>query len=250
MGVEEVSGLAGSGLVLRNNGKRPRGRRERRLHLRHHLAGRSGLRGHRRRPAERAVPDLHRREQHQDVGSADITTVTVSCVTNPLPRYTIGGGFMTGLSGTGLVLRNNGGDDLAVASSGTFTFATSLTSGSGYAVTIASQPSGQTCSVSNGSGTVSGANVTSVSVTCVTNPPPRFTIGGTVTGLTGTGLVLRNNGGDDLAVALLAGRSPSPPRSPAAAATRSASPASPGARPAPCRTARGRCPAPTSPTSP
>ncbi len=134
------------------------------------------------------------------VGSADVTTVTVSCVTNPLPRYTIGG-TVTGLSGTGLVLRNNGGDDLAVAASGTFAFATSLISGSAYAVTVASQPSGQTCSVSGGSGTVNGANVTSVSVTCVTNPPPRFTIGGTVTGLTGSGLVLRNNSGDDLAVA-------------------------------------------------
>ncbi|MGZ6034932.1 MAG: beta strand repeat-containing protein, partial [Myxococcaceae bacterium] len=133
------------------------------------------------------------------VGSTDVTTVAVTCVTNPLPRYTIGG-TVTGLSGTGLVLRDNGGDDLAVTSSGTFTFATSLASGSAYAVTVASQPSGQTCTVSNGSGTVASANVTSVSVSCITNPPPRYTVGGAVSGLTGTGLVLRNNGGDDLAI--------------------------------------------------
>ncbi len=80
-------------------------------------------------------------------------------------------------AGAGLVLRNNGGDDLAVSANGAFTFATSLTSGSTYAVTVATQPSGQTCSVSNGSGTVAGANVTTVAVACVTNPPPRFTVG-------------------------------------------------------------------------
>ena len=131
------------------------------------------------------------------VAGANVTSVSVSCVAN---RYTIGG-TVSGLTGPGLVLRNNGGDDLAVTSNGTFTFATPLACGNPYAVSVASQPSGQTCTVSNGSGTVAGANVTNVSVTCVTNPPPTYTIGGTVTGLTGTGLVLRNNGGDDLAVA-------------------------------------------------
>ncbi len=77
---------------------------------------------------------------------------------------------MSGLAGAGLVLRNNGGDDLAVASNGAFTFATSLTSGSTYSVTVATQPSGQTCSVSNGSGTVAGANVTNVAVACCHQP--------------------------------------------------------------------------------
>ena len=134
------------------------------------------------------------------VAAANVTTVTVSCVTNPVPRYTIGG-TVSGLAGTGLVLRNNAGDDLPVASSGTFTFATTLTTGSPYAVTVRTQPPGQTCTVSSGSGTVGTANVTSVAVSCTTNPPPTYTIGGTVSGLTGTGLVLRNNGGDDLSVA-------------------------------------------------
>src|SRR5215831_20631647 len=39
-------------------------------------------------------------------------------------KYTIGG-TVTGLSGTGLVLQDNGGDNLAVSASGPFTFATS-----------------------------------------------------------------------------------------------------------------------------
>ena len=133
------------------------------------------------------------------IGSANVTSVAVSCVTNPPPRYTIGG-TVNGLSGAGLVLRNNGADDLAVTANGSFTFATALTSGSTYSVTVRTQPSGQTCTVSSGSGTVANANVTGVTVSCITNPPPRYTIGGTVSGLTGTGLVLRNNGADDLAV--------------------------------------------------
>ncbi|RPH68183.1 MAG: hypothetical protein EHM78_19715, partial [Myxococcaceae bacterium] len=133
------------------------------------------------------------------VANADVTDVLVTCVTNPVPRYTVGGA-VSGLAGPGLVLRNNGGDDLSVSTNGTFTFATPLTSGSGYSVTVRTQPSGQTCTVTGGSGTVGNANVTSVGVSCVTNPPPRYTIGGTVNGLVGAGLVLRNNGGDDLAV--------------------------------------------------
>ena len=133
------------------------------------------------------------------VGTANVTSVAVTCVTNPVPRYTVGG-TASGLAGPGLVLRNNGGDDLAVTSDGPFTFATSLTSGSPYAVTVFSQPSGQTCSVSGGSGTIGNANVTTVAVSCVTNPPPRYTVGGTVSGLAGSGLVLRNNGADGLAI--------------------------------------------------
>src|SRR6185295_15840463 len=133
------------------------------------------------------------------VGTANVTSVAVTCVTNPAPRYTVGGSA-SGLNGPGLVVRNNGGDDLAVTSSGPFTFATSLTSGSGYSVTVFSQPSGQTCTVSGGSGTIGNANVTSVAVSCATNPPPRYTVGGTVSGLTGSGLVLRNNGADNLPI--------------------------------------------------
>jgi hypothetical protein len=133
------------------------------------------------------------------VGDAGVTSVVVTCVTNPVPRYTVGG-TAVGLAGPGLVLRNNGGDDLAVTSDGPFTFATPLTSGSSFAVSVFGQPAGQTCTVSGGSGTVGNANVTSVAVSCVTNPPPRYSIGGTVSGLTGSGLVLRNNGTDGLSV--------------------------------------------------
>jgi hypothetical protein len=112
--------------------------------------------------------------------------------------FTIGGA-VSGLSGSGLVLRNNGGDDLAICADGSFIFANALTDGSDYAVTVLTQPTDLSgiCSVSNGSGTVAGADVTDVEVTCVTDT---FTVGGTVSGLSGSGLVLQNNGGDDLAI--------------------------------------------------
>ena len=75
-----------------------------------------------------------------------------------------------GLSGTGLVLQNNGGDDLAIAADGLHAFSTLLADGSAYDVTVATQPTDppQTCTVTNGSGTIAEASVT-VDVTCATN---------------------------------------------------------------------------------
>jgi trimeric autotransporter adhesin len=114
------------------------------------------------------------------------------------PKVTIGG-TVTGLSGSGLVLQNNGGDDLAVTANGTFTFKTSIDGGSPYNITVRTQPTApsQTCSIANAAGTATAA-VTNIAVTCSTGS---FSVGGTVSGLSGSGLVLRNNGGDDLPIA-------------------------------------------------
>jgi trimeric autotransporter adhesin len=114
------------------------------------------------------------------------------------PHRTIGGS-VSGLVGTGLVLQDNGADNLTVSADGAFQFATSLANGAAYAVTVKTQPSSptQNCVVTAGTGMVSGADVTSVVVTCKTNG---YTVGGTVTGLSGTGLVLQDNGGDDLPI--------------------------------------------------
>ena len=112
------------------------------------------------------------------------------------PHYTIGG-TIAGLSGSGLVLLDNGGNNFTVSASATsFTFTTEIANGSAYSVTVSSQPSNpsQTCSVSSGSGAVTNANVTSVVVTCI----PDYTVGGTIAGLSGSGLVLLDNGGNDL----------------------------------------------------
>ena len=59
--------------------------------------------------------------------------------------------------------------DLPISVNGSFTFATALIDGTGYAVTVKTQPADpiQICSITNGSGTVAGVDVTNVSVICV-----------------------------------------------------------------------------------
>ncbi len=87
---------------------------------------------------------------------------------NPAGGYTIGG-TVSGLSGSGLVLQDNGGDSKTITANGAFTFATPLSFGAMYSVTVKTEPSSpaQTCTVTNGSGTMGYANVTGVTVTCV-----------------------------------------------------------------------------------
>ena len=109
--------------------------------------------------------------------------------------YTVGG-TIAGLTGTA-VLENNAGNDLSTSTNGAFTFSTPLAQGSAYNVTVKTNPSGQVCTVTNPSGTIATANVTNVSITCVTTVVPTYTVGGTIAGLTGTA-VLENNAGNDL----------------------------------------------------
>lgn len=82
-------------------------------------------------------------------------------------EYTIGG-TVSGLTDR-VVLQNNGTDNETLIGNGAFTFSTALTEGSAYAVTVFTQPTGQTCTVSNSSGAVDNANVTNVAVVCVSN---------------------------------------------------------------------------------
>lgn len=116
----------------------------------------------------------------------------------PIPTYSIGG-LVTGLAGTGLVLENNGGDDLAVDQAGPFTFATELLEGDDYDVSVLTQPTEpwQTCTVSKGAGPVGTADVIDVQVDCTTDT---HTVTVDVFGVYGTGLVLENNGADDLPI--------------------------------------------------
>lgn len=115
----------------------------------------------------------------------------------PAPTTFSVGGTVDGLNGT-VVLKNNATDELSISTDGDFTFGTKLDDGDSYSVIISSNPTGQTCSLTNGSGSISGADVTDVTVTCTDGT---YSVGGTVTGLTGSGLVLKNNGTDDLSVA-------------------------------------------------
>jgi hypothetical protein len=102
--------------------------------------------------------------------------------------YTIGGGI-SGLTTQGLVLVN--GSDSVSPNPGdlSFVFQNAVAAGTAYSVTIQLQPDGLTCSVSNGSGTVGNASVSNISIACV---PTAYSIGGTISGLTASGLVLAN----------------------------------------------------------
>jgi hypothetical protein len=134
------------------------------------------------------------------MGNATNAGVAISCSTS---TFTLGGSI-SGLSSSGLVL-SAGGQFLAVSSGATtFTMANPFAFGSGYTVAVQTQPSGNFCSVSSATGTVTSA-VTSVIVNCSL---PSYSIGGSVTGFTvGTGLVLAA-GGQTVSIAPTAAATP------------------------------------------
>jgi hypothetical protein len=133
--------------------------------------------------------------------TANVTNIQVTCGT----VYFVGGN-VNGLAGLGMVLENNGGDDLKINGLGTvpFTFATPLSVGSSYTVTIKTAPTtpGQTCTINNGTGTVNGP-VTNVDIVC---PQPKYSISGTLIGLVdapgppANSVEIKDNAGDDFLV--------------------------------------------------
>jgi hypothetical protein len=117
--------------------------------------------------------------------TANVNNVVVTCSDRAYPI----GGTLHGLNGAGLVLAN-GTDKLSVPSGATsFKMPTPVAYTSSYAITVAMQPRGLSCSVQNGAGTMGSAAVNAVAVTCSDQP---YTLGGTVSGLTVAGLVLAN----------------------------------------------------------
>ncbi len=121
--------------------------------------------------------------------ASNVVSVVIACSDQ---SYTVGG-TISGFSSSGLVLVN-GGDTLAVQpGASSFTMPAPVAFTSAYAVTVQTQPTGLTCSVSNGTGTMGSAAVTNIALTCSANT---YTVGGTISGLTASGLVLLDNGGD------------------------------------------------------
>jgi hypothetical protein len=113
------------------------------------------------------------------IGSADVTSILVTCTTPPPPppaTHSIRG-TLVGLTGTGLVLRLGAEQVSLTAGATSFAFPTALVEGSPYSVEITGQPSGQTCTPSSSSGVIGQTDVTSVVITCVTPPPPPPTTG-------------------------------------------------------------------------
>jgi Peptidase M30 len=116
-------------------------------------------------------------------GASGLAASSVVSV-GPLSLYKIGG-TISGL-GTGktISLQNTvSGETQNYGGDGSFAFSNLADYASSYAVVVAQQPVGQTCTVATGTGSNVTANVASVAVTCTVNT---YTIGGSVLGL-GTG---------------------------------------------------------------
>ena len=104
-------------------------------------------------------------------GDGSYDTNDSNCIV--ITSYSIGGN-VSGLSASGLALQNNGTDTLTITTNGSFVLTTELEDGNAYAVTVSAQPTDQTCSITNASGTIAAANVSNVAVNCTDNPPPTF----------------------------------------------------------------------------
>ena len=84
---------------------------------------------------------------------------------------------------------------LGITTDGTYSFG-SFSSGTSYNITVRQQPVSQTCTVTEGEGTLSAT--TTVVVTCSSES---YTVSGTVVGLySGQSVTLQNNSGDNLTV--------------------------------------------------
>lgn len=89
----------------------------------------------------------------------------LSSCSDSSPTYPVGGN-VSGLSTTGLVVAN-GSDTVQVTQNATsFMFSKRVAAGAAYAVTIQSQPAGQTCMVGHGTGTVTSVAINDVSIVC------------------------------------------------------------------------------------
>ncbi|XLZ69214.1 hypothetical protein ABT364_22170 [Massilia sp. SR12] len=96
---------------------------------------------------------------------------------------------VTGLDRTGLVLLNNGGDELVVTGSGTATFKTLMEPDAAFNVSVKTTPPGTECKLANNTGKI---NYYSYQQTVVTCTPFTYELGGEVSNLSTSGLVLAN----------------------------------------------------------
>lgn len=90
------------------------------------------------------------------------------------------GGTVSGLaSGATLALSDGRATALSVSANGAFVFDAVVPDKASYSVAVVAQPTGQTCSVNNGTGIVAGSDVNNVLVSCANN----VLLSGTVSGL-------------------------------------------------------------------
>lgn len=112
-----------------------------------------------------------------DLGN--VTNISVTCVPD---GFTVGGSITGLAAGRELVLGNGSEDELSIAMNGLFTFLVGLANGAEYDARIITQPHDQHCVLSNGTGTITGIDVTGLLVACRST----YSLSGTITGLTGS----------------------------------------------------------------
>lgn len=130
--------------------------------------------------------------------TTSVAGIVVTC--SPAAYYTVGG-TLSGLnSGAQITLGsfdavNDVSDNLNLTANGSFIFPAIRGIVEGYGVSIITQPIGQVCTVTNGSGYPLAGDVTAILVTCLDT----YSVGGTLSGLnSGAQVTLENNGGDSL----------------------------------------------------
>ncbi|OZB75455.1 MAG: hypothetical protein B7X37_02270 [Halothiobacillus sp. 14-55-98] len=125
------------------------------------------------------------------------TTPTPSTPTPPTATHTVSAAISGLATGASITLRNNTSDTLTESADGTYPFSQAIAEGATYNVVVQAQPTGQTCTVANGSGTMGTSDVTAT-ISCTNAPATAtHTVGGSLTGLP-TNTVLKvdlNNSG-------------------------------------------------------
>ena len=124
-----------------------------------------------------------------NVTGANVSNVSVNCSNT----YTVSG-TVIGLTSSSLVLRMNASSLVVTGGAATFRFATGLSTGAAYAITVGIQPAGYSCSVTNGVGVINAVNIDNVKINCVAT----YTVSGVIKGLTASGLVLKLNNASSL----------------------------------------------------
>jgi alpha-tubulin suppressor-like RCC1 family protein len=125
------------------------------------------------------------------IGTNDSYSVVVQCSASG--TFAVGG-TVSGLIGSLDLALNDQSE--TIDGNGFGNFSQQLVSGTAYTVTISRQPTGQTCSLQNATGVIAAAPVTNILVNCVSN---QYTVGGSISGLTGN-LTLLLNGANSLQV--------------------------------------------------
>jgi hypothetical protein len=128
-----------------------------------------------------------------DANADPVQNVDVSCT----PGVSVAG-TLSGLAAGASVTLSDAGGPLPLSANGSFGFGDLYAIGAAYAVSVTSQPAGQVCSVSNGSGSIdaNGDAVTNVVVSCAT----ASTVGGTVAGLAANQTLTLGDGSSTLPV--------------------------------------------------